>query len=159
MTQTPVSSVIPVKREVITATGVITVRPFRLFGEMEQLNTWLPKLGPFFAQLKAGDYWPALQQASEACMHLAMLSARVDRAQLEALEAEEQLAVLVAMVEVNLDFFVHRLTPQITGMLVSLTPAVPGGAPVFQDMTVRAAATTTTVTEAPETSGQPPQTH
>lgn len=120
----------------------LAVRPFRIFGDMDAINAILPKLQPFLADLAKGNYLGALMQAGEPCLALVALSTRLPAADIVALDSEDQLALVTATFEVNVDFFVHRLTPAITALVASLLPAptttIPGAAPTFQDMTAPA---------------------
>lgn len=125
----------------------VAVRPFRLFGDMTALRDVLPALAPFLGRLQQGQYLEALLLAGEPCLQIVAIATRQPPDFVLALEAEDQLALLTATLEVNSDFFVQRLTPAIATLVSRLIPTTPpGAAQTFQDMTSAAASAATTST-------------
>ena len=141
MTAAP-DSIVPVRRAVTLSDGAtVTVRPFRIFGDMEALQEHLPRLAPFFGEIAEGRFLNALAQAGDPCLRLTALATRLSPDQIGALDGDDQVALVLAAFEVNADFFGQRLTPALTKVLSLLTTPIDRGASssssprAFQDMT------------------------
>lgn len=150
----PADSIIPVRRSVTLCDGrVVSLRPFRIFGDMEALQEHLPRLAPFFGEIAEGRFLNALAQAGDPCLRLTALAARFSTDEIGALDGDDQVALVLAAFEVNADFFGHRLTPALTRVLSLLTtPSDRGGSSgprPFQDMTQPAAPQTPAPTPPP----------
>lgn len=140
----PADSIIPVRRSVTLCDGrVVSLRPFRIFGDMEALQEHLPRLAPFFGEIAEGRFLNALAQAGDPCLRLTALAARLPTDEIGALDGDDQVALVLAAFQVNADFFGQRLTPALTRVLSLLTtPSDRGessGPRPFLDMTQPAA--------------------
>lgn len=135
-----VDSIVPVRRTVTLSNGRdVQVRPFRIFGDMEALQEQLPRLAPFFGEIAEGRFLNALAQAGDPCLRLTALATRLTAEELNAMDGDDQVALVLAAFEVNADFFGQRLTPALTRVLSLLTTPTDRGEsssrPAFQDMT------------------------
>lgn len=151
-----VSAVVPRKRMVIAERGgapiEIAVRPFRIFGDMQALHDIMPRLQPFLGGIASGDFIGALAEAGEPCLQLIMLATRLDADTIVELESADQLALIAATFEVNVDFFARQLGPTLLSVVNQLVPTIPTGpgeAPSFQDMTANPMTVDKTATETP----------
>ena len=136
----PADSIVPVRRSVTLTDGrEVSVRPFRIFGDMEALQEHLPRLGPFFGEIAEGRFLNALAQAGDPCLRLTALATRLPADELSGMDGDDQVALVLATFEVNADFFGQRLTPALTRVLSLLTTPIARGESSshrpFQDMT------------------------
>lgn len=66
---------------------------------------------PIMAELATGDAMAALANHPAALLRAVAIGARLDEARLGAMPLDELLALASAVIEVNADFFVRRLSP------------------------------------------------
>jgi hypothetical protein len=109
-------------QEVVAGGETIKVSPFA-FGQ-------LPKVAKCFASIKdvieGGDLIVIASVGGEDLIELLCLAAKKARSWFDTLPADEGLALMAAVIQVNRDFFVQRMSP----VLQRLTQAVNGtGAP------------------------------
>ncbi|WP_062196542.1 DUF6631 family protein [Caldimonas taiwanensis] len=95
--------------------------------KVRDLPRFLRAVEPIAADLAAGDIAGALIRHAEALIEATAIGAGVDRAWLED-QTPDVLADLVARVlEVNGDFFVRRVLPQVTAAAERLSRIASGG--------------------------------
>jgi hypothetical protein len=109
-------------QEVVAGGETITVSPF-VFGQ-------LPKVAKCFASIKevidGGNLIEIASAGGEDLLQLLCLAAKKKREWFDTLPSDEGLNLMAAVIQVNRDFFVQRMSP----VLQRLTQAVSGtGAP------------------------------
>jgi len=81
---------------------------------------------PIMAELATGDALTALTNHPAALIRAVSIGARVSEDRLGALPLDEMLAVAVAVIEVNADFFARRLAPAMNAAMERVTEALAG---------------------------------
>jgi len=95
--------------------------------KVRDLPRFLKAIEPIAADLAAGDIGAALMRHADAAIEATAIGAGVDRAWLED-QTPDVLAELAARVlEVNADFFVSRVLPQVTAAAERLARIASGG--------------------------------
>ena len=125
-------------RTLTVAGRALTLTPLRV-GE---LPAFITAVAPLLTALSAHAgrdteaLWSLAVHQPEALLNATCLAARVERAWLDERELDEAITLAAACVEVNADFFVHRLAPAIKtagtrliGLMSSPASPRPGTSP------------------------------
>lgn len=87
----------------------ITIAPIKI----RHLPAFVRAVEPIAKALAQGDVLAALAQHTEALIEAVCIGAGLERAWLEEREADVLVALAAEVIEVNADFFVQRILPQI----------------------------------------------
>ena len=107
----------PAAVPVTVAGRTFEVAPIRV----KDLPAFARTIEPIARDLLAGDVAGALARNADALIAATAIGARVERDWLDEQTAEELVALAIAVVEVNADFFVRRLLPRLTQTAETLT--------------------------------------
>ena len=134
-----INILVPETLELDIAGEHIEVTPLRL-GEFP---TMLKAVRPFAAQLEAAPDWLSLlAEHGEALLDSLSIACRRPREWVDGLALDEALKLAAAVFEVNADFFVQRVAPNVTELAERIGRRLDGLMPP-SDSSVQATASTT----------------
>lgn len=120
----PLDTYIPEVRHPLIGGKSVTVAPLKV----RQIPPFLRAAGPAVSALFAGDLSDALKIHGEELIQAMAVATGEPADWLGGLEADEFLLLVGEVVEINADFFVHRVTPVLNVTAKKLTRALTLGA-------------------------------
>lgn len=90
---------------------------------------------PIVADLATGDPLAALTNHPDALVRAVAVGARIDEAKLGTMQLDELLALATAVIEVNADFFVRRLSPAMNAAMERVAKALATTSPAGSNST------------------------
>ena len=89
-----------------------------------ELPLMMKAIVPILAEIQDGDIMGALATNADSLVAAVAIGSRKDRAWVDELELDDLVALAGAVLEVNADFFVHRVLPGLTKAVEGVTGAV-----------------------------------
>ena len=89
-----------------------------------ELPLMMKAIAPILAEIQDGDIMGALATNADSLVAAVAIGSRKDRAWVDELELDDLVALAGAVLEVNADFFVHRVLPGLTKAVEGVTGAV-----------------------------------
>lgn len=112
--------------------------------KVRDLPAFLAAVEPIARELAGGDLMGALVRQADRVIEATAIGAGVERAWLEAREADELVELAAAVMEANADFFVRRVMPALETATSRIAAAIgSGGTPGSPDSSEPASATGT----------------
>lgn len=112
----------PTGKELSIRDENLTIKPFK-FGELPRVFKAIEPLTVTLAtmmstkQLDVSAIGTLLAEGGDNVLDLIAIGARKPRAWVDQLELDEGIDVLAAVLEVNADFFVHKVLPRLTQVM------------------------------------------
>lgn len=120
---TDLNTYVPEIRHPLIGGKTVTVAPLKV----RQIPPFLRAAGPAAGLLFAGDLAGALGLHGEALIEAIAIATHEPADWLGDLDADEFLRLVGEVVEVNADFFAHRVSPALTATVDRLTSALTAG--------------------------------
>lgn len=95
--------------------------------KVRDLPAFLAAVEPIARELAGGDLMGALVRQADRVIEATAIGAGVERAWLEAREADELVELAAAVIEANADFFVRRVMPRLTEAAEKIAAIASGG--------------------------------
>lgn len=111
--------------------------------KVRDLPAFLAAVEPIARELAGGDLMGALVRQADRVIEATAIGAGVERAWLEAREADELVELAAAVIEANADFFVRRVMPRLTEAAEKIAAIASGGTSGSPGSSDRASATGT----------------
>lgn len=113
-----VDELIPVQKSLQIGDETLTVTPIRV----RELTAFAKAITPLVNDLRADevDYMGMIVNSTENILSAACIALRKERDWVEALEIDQLVTIIAAIIEVNSDFFINRILPSITSGMQSL---------------------------------------
>ena len=89
-----------------------------------ELPGMMKAIAPILGEIQSGDILGALATNADPLVAAVSIGSRKDRAWVDELELDDLVALAGAVLEVNADFFVHRVLPGLTKAVEGVTGAV-----------------------------------
>ena len=89
-----------------------------------ELPGMMKVIAPILGEIKGGDILVALSANADSLVAAVAIGSRKDRAWVDDLDLDDLVALAGAVLEVNADFFVHRVLPGLTKAMEGVTGAV-----------------------------------
>ena len=89
-----------------------------------ELPMMMRAIAPILGEIQSGDILGALAVNADSLVAAVSIGSRKDRAWVDELELDDLVALAGAVLEVNADFFVHRVLPGLTKAVEGVTGAV-----------------------------------
>ena len=89
-----------------------------------ELPGMMKAIAPILGEIQNGDILGALATNTDSLVAAVSIGSRKDRAWVDDLELDDLVALAGAVLEVNADFFVHRVLPGLTKAVEGVTGAV-----------------------------------
>ena len=89
-----------------------------------ELPLMMKAIAPILGEIQSGDILGALATNADSLVAAVSIGSRKDRAWVDDLELDDLVALAGAVLEVNADFFVHRVLPGLTKAVEGVTGAV-----------------------------------
>ena len=89
-----------------------------------ELPPMMKAISPILSEIQDGDILGALAANADSLVAAVAIGSRKDRAWVDELELDDLVALAGAVLEVNADFFVHRVLPGLTKAVEGVTDAV-----------------------------------
>ena len=89
-----------------------------------ELPGMMKAIAPILAEIQGGDILGALSANADSLVAAVAIGSRKDRAWVDDLDLDDLVALAGAVLEVNADFFVHRVLPGLTKAVEGVTGAV-----------------------------------
>lgn len=104
----------------------LAITPIRV----AELPAMLRACEPIFALLAGGDVMASLLHDADSAINAIAIGARIPRAELDAFELDELVALGGTVLQVNADFFARRLAPAFIGASQKVAAALGGSTPL-----------------------------
>lgn len=120
----------PTGKEVTVQNTTIVIKPFK-FGELSKVFKVIdPIIDPLFTALNTSTNQIQLiskiiVDSSESVMDLISISTKQPRDWIDSLEMDEGLQLFTTILEVNSDFFVHKVLPLLNSSLAKVVQVPP----------------------------------
>lgn len=113
-----INELIPEQRELQIGSETITVTPIKV----RELTSFAKAIEPLVDDLRGGnvDYMRMIIKSTENVITAASVALRKEREWVEALEIDQLVVAVAAIIEVNSGFFINRILPSITSGMQSL---------------------------------------
>ena len=89
-----------------------------------ELPGMMKAIAPILGEIQGGDILGALSANADSLVAAVAIGSRKDRAWVDDLDLDDLVALAGAVLEVNADFFVHRVLPGLTKAMEGVTGAV-----------------------------------
>ena len=89
-----------------------------------ELPGMMKAIAPILGEIQVGDILGALSANADSLVAAVAIGSRKDRAWVDELDLDDLVALAGAVLEVNADFFVHRVLPGLTKAMEGVTGAV-----------------------------------
>lgn len=89
-----------------------------------ELPGMMKAIAPILAEIQDGDILGALATNADSLVAAVSIGSRKDRAWVDELELDDLVELAGSVLEVNADFFVHRVLPGLTKAVEGVTGAV-----------------------------------
>jgi len=89
-----------------------------------ELPGMMKAIAPILGEIQGGDILGALSANADSLVAAVAIGSRKDRAWVDELDLDDLVALAGAVLEVNADFFVHRVLPGLTKAMEGVTGAV-----------------------------------
>lgn len=89
-----------------------------------ELPGMMRAIAPILGEIQSGDILGALAANADSLVAAVAIGSRKDRAWVDDLDLDDLVALAGAVLEVNADFFVHRVLPGLTKAMEGVTGAV-----------------------------------
>lgn len=89
-----------------------------------ELPPMMKAVAPILGEIQNGDILGALAANADSLVAAVAIGSRKDRAWVDDLDLDDLVALAGAVLEVNADFFVHRVLPGLTKAVEGVTGAV-----------------------------------
>ena len=89
-----------------------------------ELPPMMRAIAPILGEIQSGDILGALAANADALVAAVSIGSRKDRAWVDELDLDDLVALAGSVLEVNADFFVHRVLPGLTKAVEGVTGAV-----------------------------------
>lgn len=89
-----------------------------------ELPGMMKAIAPILGEIQGGDILGALAANADSLVAAVAIGSRKDRAWVDELDLDDLVALAGAVLEVNADFFVHRVLPGLTKAMEGVTGAV-----------------------------------
>jgi len=124
--QTPdpsaLSALVSPAQEIHVAGKAIRIRPLTV----GQLPGFLRAAQPIIAELSSGDIAQALLREPAAVIEAITIACAQDRVWIDSLYSDDLIKLGTKCIEINLDFFIRRLLPEITAAAETIETATAG---------------------------------